>query len=379
MILHITMNRNFVDYAVDLFEAVSPEQNEYILIENQKISKAIPIDNSERIQIIEYGSAEYTRQEEKMGQYEGVVVHSLHKYYFSLIDAIPKNVPLVWIMFGTEVYNSFKEKFIASMQPKTKKLYFKLSLPVQETLNCYYQYYIAKPKAEKRILSYANRIDFIALSQNETFEFLKECGFKASFLDFTFYSIQKTLSDELREALINGNNILIGNSASYTNNHLDIFELLEDLTIENREVIVPLSYGYKKVVNAVVRKGKEIWGDQFHPLLEYQERNDYNKTLLSCNVAIMNHLRPEARGNVFTSLWLGAKLYLNEDTIFYRQCISQGLIVESIQEKLNKDNPDALKPLKSEQVRTNREILKSIYGGDVVLQQCNDLIRAIKA
>jgi len=41
-------------------------------------------------------------------------------------------------------------------------------------------------------------------------------------------------------------NILLGNSATYTNNHLDCFEVISKIDLNNRKIICPLNYGDKE-------------------------------------------------------------------------------------------------------------------------------------
>ena len=65
------------------------------------------------------------------------------------------------------------------------------------------------------------------------------------YFKFSFYPIEFLYNNEI-DTSNSGNNILIGNSRSYANNHLEIFSILSKFNIANRKVIVPLSYGNMK-------------------------------------------------------------------------------------------------------------------------------------
>ena len=67
-----------------------------------------------------------------------------------------------------------------------------------------------------------------------------------------------------------GNSIMIGNSASGTNNHEYVMRILSKLDIGSRRVIVPLSYSGKKVCGpcSSIRQ-IAFWVRIFSPLLDF--------------------------------------------------------------------------------------------------------------
>src|SRR5699024_9686212 len=61
---------------------------------------------------------------------------------------------------------------------------------------------------------------------------------------------------------ISARNILLGNSASFTNNHLEAIDWLSDLDLTGRKVIIPLNYGNPKLAKnieeyAIEKLGKD--------------------------------------------------------------------------------------------------------------------------
>ncbi|MDZ7680670.1 MAG: hypothetical protein U5J63_02895 [Fodinibius sp.] len=74
-------------------------------------------------------------------------------------------------------------------------------------------------------------------------------------IPFTYYPIEYVIkNDELRAS---GSNILLGNSSSATNNHLEAFELLQNLELRDRKVVTPLSYGCHKYAKAITEGRRE--------------------------------------------------------------------------------------------------------------------------
>lgn len=112
--------------------------------------------------------------------------------------------------------------------------------------------------------------------------------------------------------------ILIGNSGAAENNHIDAFIKLSKLK-GNFKVIVPLSYAYEdNYRNIVLQKGKEFFGDKFVPLLDYMTPDKYYEILKTVDVAVMNHFRQQAVGNMRTLIELGKKIYINESNPVYK-------------------------------------------------------------
>ena len=106
-------------------------------------------------------------------------------------------------------------------------------------------------------------------------------------------------------------NIQIGNSADSTNNHCEMIEAMHNFASENIKVYCPLSYGgdlkYKELV---IRCGKEKLGAKFVPLLDFMPADEYGKYLNSIDIALFNHDRQQALGNIYALLYLGKKVYI---------------------------------------------------------------------
>ncbi len=106
-------------------------------------------------------------------------------------------------------------------------------------------------------------------------------------------------------------NIQIGNSATATNDHIYILDLLKKFKEENINIYVPLSYGDVSYAESVIEYGKAIFGDKFIPLQKFMSLENYNIFLESMDVAIFNMCRQQAMGNIFTLLGTGCKIYLH--------------------------------------------------------------------
>jgi len=126
--------------------------------------------------------------------------------------------------------------------------------------------------------------------------------------------------------------ILVGNSATEENQHIEIFHTIHDCLAEEYEIYVPLSYGNKIYGETVVQAGKELFGEHFHAIVDYMPEPVYINFLNSMDVGIFNNNRQQAMGNIGILLQLGKTVYLRNDTSMYAHYLKQGVVIRDINE-----------------------------------------------
>ncbi|MFA7083370.1 MAG: TDP-N-acetylfucosamine:lipid II N-acetylfucosaminyltransferase [Arcobacteraceae bacterium] len=104
--------------------------------------------------------------------------------------------------------------------------------------------------------------------------------------------------------------IQIGNSADPTNNHLEIIKLISKVNLKNYKIFCPLSYGNSQYRDLIIKKGREAFGDKFIPLVDFMSFDDYNNYMACIDIAIFNHNRQQAMGNIIGLLSLGKKVVI---------------------------------------------------------------------
>jgi hypothetical protein len=141
-------------------------------------------------------------------------------------------------------------------------------------------------------------------------------GFKGKYYECLIYPSNVFKNCDLAKVKENNKNtiyIQIGNSASSTNNHLEVFKKLEKYKENDIEIISPLSYGDPEYREKVIIEGKRMFGNKFNPLVEFLPFSEYLKILSKVDVAIFNHRRQQAMGNIITLLGFGKKVYIRND------------------------------------------------------------------
>lgn len=147
--------------------------------------------------------------------------------------------------------------------------------------------------------------------------------------------------------------IILGNSATVSNCHLDALEQLTKFKDNNIQIIVPLSYGDKKYAELVIKHGRLIFGDKFIPLLDFMTSDEYAKLLASVDIGVFYNDRQQALGNIYALLYLGKKIFIRSDisswkylTEFFNFGINDSLNINSMEygqfikvdEEVSKDN-----------------------------------------
>jgi len=161
-------------------------------------------------------------------------------------------------------------------------------------------------------------------------------------------------------------NILVGNSADPTNNHLKIFEKLISYKQDDIQIVCPLSYGPTDNAERIAKLGKELFGDKFTPLLDFMPFKKYLNLLGQIDIAVFAHRRQQGMGNTISLLGLGKKVYMRSDITPWAMLSELDLKVFDI---CNLD----LMPL-DDAVRKNNQVrIKSHFSEEALFEQLREI------
>ena len=154
----------------------------------------------------------------------------------------------------------------------------------------------------------------INLIENDYFVLTKELGynFKQHYITSYYTDQYKNQVVKLPKRIPNKEiNILLGNSATTTNNHFEIIDALSRFSDKNIKVYIPLSYGDMKYGDEVETYAKLALGDKTTALRNFMNPEDYNNFLNNMDIAIFNYNRQQGLGNINRLLMLRKKVYIN--------------------------------------------------------------------
>lgn len=149
-------------------------------------------------------------------------------------------------------------------------------------------------------------------------------------------------------------NIQLGNSASPTNNHIEVLEMLLPFKEQDICIYAPLSYSDQDNAKRIIKLGQELFGHKFIPLTEFIPFVRYLDLLGDIDIAIFNNSRQQAMGNIITLLGLGKTVYIRNDTTQWQFFQDKSLQIydvndfNSLDYYYHKDNANKIKQYFSE-------------------------------
>lgn len=329
-ILHVMLDDKFNDRAVVRFEEVSPGRSIYVAVHPDKSDykyiksdKVKPCTEREILSIL---------SKEQIG---AVIFHSLPFGRGNIVRSIPRQVKIAWIGWGYDYYPTLLRKAFpypdGLLEPLTIKNFYSPPPRAQVALH-------AAKKIVKSITGlrggwltkkdYA-RIDFFIPVLKREWSLARELNpwFCADYIPWLYSRNEGIDVPPIHD---DAEHILVGNSATLTNNHADAFNVIAD-TYRNGDfnrIVCPLSYGSKDLVSQICDLGSYYFGKRFYPLLEFMERSEYYILLQGCHTVFMNHIRQQAGGNLNWAFSSGARVVLNSKSVLAAEYKDRGLYFE---------------------------------------------------
>ena len=308
-------------------------------------------------------------------RWDGVFLNGLLEAGEPFEEVLPVGVKVAWVIWGYEIFAHLYPYSRGIREPQSDRFFRKTALiRLKVAAGSVLWPFRRSERRTRRVLS---SVDYVVCHIREEYELIKKKGFLANSQQW-FNAPVLLLSDliDLDSAAetVTGANILVGNSATSSNNHVDVFLRLAKYDLSGRKVIVPLSYGSASYRRFVLEQGERLLGDAFEPILDFLPLDEYLNKMNSCSVVIMNHYRQQAVGNVLAAIWGGARVYLGPSTVFsgYRR---MGISVYSFQDEFDLD----LAPFSVSEILSRRKKLQRLLGNDVVCAQLRQLLLEMKA
>ncbi len=236
-----------------------------------------------------------------------VIIHSFDQsYIFFILFLQPWLLKKVyWAIWGWDLYsnNYISKDFKTKIIQKIKKIIF--------------------PKI-KHFITYLEKEYLLAKKYyNIKDGYYHECIMYPSNLykDFSITNLEK---DSV--------NIQVGNSASWSNNHLYIFNKISIFKSDNVKIFLPYSYGENYKYHSILDEGKKIFGEKLIPMTKLLCLEEYIKFQNSIDIAIFAHDQQEAMGNIITLLSMGKKVYISPKTTSWDFFLDKGIKVYDIKD-----------------------------------------------
>ena len=150
--------------------------------------------------------------------------------------------------------------------------------------------------------------------------------------------------------------VMLGNSATPSNNHLDFLEPLSTCPSTIDHLILPLSYGDSSYSESIRSRFEES-GLPTTVLQDLMPLHEYEVLMNQVDVLIMGHLRQQGLGNILKALQQGKTVYLHPEGVNYRHFNSHGFAVRS-----TKNLAKGLDLISEEDQHRNAELVSQFWG-----------------
>ena len=163
--------------------------------------------------------------------------------------------------------------------------------------------------------------------------------------------------------------IMVGNSATPTNNHSAAFDILYACRNENIKIVCPLSYGIPDYAQTVEAAGRAMFGEHFSAITDYMPLQKYLELLNQVDIAIFSHTRQQAMGNTIALLGSGKTVFLNQNTTQWDFFRDKGIHVGDLQSF-------SLCLFSESQKEDNRKKISSYFSEENLARQLSELFNA---
>lgn len=307
-----------------------------------------------------------------------VVLYGLCKIKSCLALNIPSTTKIAWRFFGYELYIhqqelllSHRTKDALNADNHVKRQRIQATMCFKRSMACLKNFLLNNPRKEL-----GNAIKkcglFIGISQTEYDQQKIHWPILPDFLQSPFLYI-----DSQGYRTEKSSTIIVGNSRSRYNNHLDVLNIIENnKNSRHIQFVLPFSYGIEDTYTEGVRK-QVSYLDNVTLIDRFIPRDEYKEYFHNAAAAVFNCYRQMAMGNILMCLRNGVKIYLNTKNIIYEWLKAEGFKVFSIK-TLDYDLSSNNIKLSPEEIEYNRDCYRKLtekYNLPDFQKQIRDFVR----
>lgn len=291
MIVHIIPTEKFTLDFIERINYLFASSEHYFLIHGS--------DNVEYKldQALEYENCSYSKELRnnqllsKEDNIELIILHSMFlktvdlRYLYNLLKK--KKTYFAWAIWGADLYNDYR--YAHSI---------KTCIKIKPLIKEYY-----RKKLIKNIDIFITGTDYDFLLKHYSTKSIHSCI--CARYSYNFLPITNSFHSSI--------NVMVGHSATPTCRHIETFNLLRKYS-NDIDVYCPLSYPRNdKYIKQVCDVGNKIFGEHFHPIVDFMDYNKYIDFLNTMDIGVFNNNRQQGMGNITNLLYLGKKVYLSSD------------------------------------------------------------------
>jgi dTDP-N-acetylfucosamine:lipid II N-acetylfucosaminyltransferase len=353
-IVHLARDEKFIPLMRELFELAFPGCNHWLIARRSRAA----------LKFVAPGPGVQDRAEwwfrtplvaRDVAGADAIVAHSMTTIFANAIRHAPDRARVAWLGWGYDYYPLLAPQLGPALLPQTRMLVgADDEAPQEKTM---------------ALTAIAPRLHSFCVLPPEV-PMLRRAvpGLAAAHHELPLFTTEDVF--ERGAASMAGPDVLVGNSATASNNHVEAFELLHRRVKEGR-VIAPLSYGNLDYGRQVAAVGTRLFSEHFDPLTQWMPIDEYNRRIGGCGFVVMNHRRQQAVGNIGAALFKGAAVYLRPENPLAAFYLDLGIHLRSTDDLAA--GTALLEPLAEAERAANRARIGAHYARSRVIQSIRDL------
>jgi dTDP-N-acetylfucosamine:lipid II N-acetylfucosaminyltransferase len=374
---HIMVDTIFTDGFIDDAEKVSEKNKNRYFVRGVKKS-SVYVNHFKAEWIKDIWSRSFRAILSNITIQDKIIIHWYDLNIGKLILTINKNIPLYVVFWGGEFYEDPFPYHINRIHDKITLQFIRRTFlstvkwpkhPVRILKKLWWildnNRVVAKEFEVKK--QTIHRIDYLLLDSNlfsGDYEKIKDL-YGVDHINCLPFVYDQNFDKARKQRIIKLKNkettVLIGNSATESNNHVDCLDMLKKFNNEQLKLILPLSYGTKKYSAFVQKFCNTEFPNKCEFLNSFMGREEYINKLNEVDIAIMFHNRSQAFGNCITLLTLGKKLYLKNNNPFWQLFNKIGVLIFDASTIKDIAFEEFKKPLSEDQIQSNIQNISNLF------------------
>ncbi|WP_316746575.1 TDP-N-acetylfucosamine:lipid II N-acetylfucosaminyltransferase [Pedobacter gandavensis] len=330
---HLMIDDKFInDFIIDA-EAAAPNQNVFIIDAGPHQIRHV---KSDLAIFAPYHSPLFLETIKNIQENDQVFIHWASDAAINFVLQLPEKIKTGLFFWGGDIveipYSIYKKDIYGRLslryfekyeeRPKVKWNPLKPKRLFRTLSNRYWKYKANEQKVLETRIAFFARLNYFFNWNILDFDWILKNYQTIAVYKYFFYNFNPVPAQELvAKAKIKQEytTILIGNSDTTTNNHMEILETLKKFKSEAIKLVIPLNYGNKKYGDLIEKRAVEIFGrDKVIALRNFMDRDAYYSILDNVDLAVMNHYRTQAAGNTLALLYRGKKVFIHERSSTYQ-------------------------------------------------------------
>ena len=263
--------------------------------------------------------------------YDAVVINSLCVYKKKIIEGLPsEGIKILLRLFGFELYHKLQDKYISkktklalySIDDREKSMYYRVRALAKLFLSFVPLY---RPALEKKVYE---KISAVLLFNTFEYDELSQYFTLPKMIQLPIQHSHWNKLDPIdmqKEKLI-----IIGNSKSYWNNHIDTLEAIRTTDyMAGYKFFLFFSYGAESSYVERIREMAKS-SDNIHLQESFLKLEEFSQVYQKASAVVINSLRQHALANIFTGLFNGCKIYLNHKSSTYRWLKDNEFVISDV-------------------------------------------------